>query len=349
MRPLIKSPTTNLSWQSDYRNALKNFREIKSFFNLDYDFKSHYTAFIPIAFAEKIKAAGEGSALWQQFIPVTEELNEKGKLDPIGDIDFSMSGGIIHRYNNRLLYTPTTNCPVICRYCFRKNELSENNDIFKTNLSKLAAYLKEHPEVNEVILTGGDPLVISNKKLDDIFHVLSELNISFVRIHTRTPIIIPSRIDTGLIEVFKKYQVHFQRINFVLHTNHTDEIDQEVEDALNRLRETSIKKLTQSVLLKGINDSSEALQELINKIISVDFTPYYLHHPDQARGAMHFHMPLEEGRKVYAKLRKNLSGWALPSYVIDQTEGAGKQFAFNPESIKYSGKMLSKDGKLVSY
>ena len=119
--------------------------------------------------------------------------------------------------------------------------------------------------------------------------------------------------------------------------------------SLDKLRETSIKKLTQSVLLKGVNDSSDELVSLIKKIISADFTPYYLHHPDQAKGAMHFHLSLEEGRKIYSKLRDQLPGWAIPHYIIDQFEGQGKQLAFNPEKIEFSGKMLNKNGDLVSY
>lgn len=349
MQPLVKSPTTKLNWQSDYRNALKSFKEIKSFFGLNFDFHSPYTSFIPLDFAHKIKNSGVNSPLWKQFIPDQDELASDGKIDPIGDIKHSKENGIIHRYKNRLLYTPTANCPIICRYCFRKNELSEDNDIFKRNLGELKSYLSLHPEVEEVILTGGDPLILSNQKLEKIFEALSEIHIPFIRIHTRTPIIIPSRIDSGLITLFNKYQSKFQRINFVLHTNHADEIDPEVETALNRLRDCSVKKLTQSVLLKDVNNSHQELEKLIRKILSVDFTPYYLHHPDKVRGAMHFYLPLEQGREIYSKLRKNLSGWALPSYVIDQSEGEGKQFAFNPEQIKYSGKMLNKNGNLVPY
>lgn len=341
--------STQLSWQHEYRDALRSQSEISSFFNLKENLDLPFDAFIPVWFAKKILASGENSILWKQFIPNIHESDNSGKLDPIGDLKHSKSSGIIHRYKNRILYTPTNKCPIICRYCFRKNELSNDNDIFSANLIKLGEYLTENPEVEEVILTGGDPLILSNQKLDLILSFLNDHKIKYVRFHTRTPIILPSRIDDGLIFLLNKFSKLFVRINFVLHTNHSDELDFEVRAALNRLREAKVTKLTQSVLLKGVNDKSETLLDLFKNIVSVDFTPYYLHHPDKVRGAMHFYLSLEAGRKIYSTLHDVLPGWAIPKYVIDNDQGAGKQFAFNPESFQYSGKMLSKDGILTSY
>jgi lysine 2,3-aminomutase len=337
------------TYQNQYREALKSFKEIKSFFDLDYEFESHFDCFIPLHFAKKIKAAGPGSSLWKQFIPAPEELSDDGLLDPIGDIKNAKNGGIIHRYKNRILFTPTINCPVICRYCFRKNELSEANEIFKNQISELGSYLSSHPEVNEVILTGGDPLVLSDKKLKKIFDILKEQNIKFVRLHTRTPVILPSRIDEGFTSLMQEYSREFTKIIFVLHVNHSDEIDQEVFIALEKLRDLPIKRLTQSVLLKGVNNSVDTLINLIYKILDCDFTPYYLHHPDQVRGAMHFRLSLEEGREIYQYLRDQVPGWAIPHYIIDNSKGLGKQLAFNPERISFHGKMLDKNGVLQDY
>jgi lysine 2,3-aminomutase len=336
-------------YQDQFRDALKSFADIKSFFDLGYDFESKFNCVIPKSFANILKRAGPDSILWKQFIPTPDELPATGLIDPIGDIKNSKENGIIHRYKNRILFTPTINCPIICRYCFRKNELSESNEIFKNKLSELAKYLQDHPEVNEVILTGGDPLILNDNKLEQIFQVLLSQNIKFLRLHTRTPIIIPSRINKTFIQLLGRYENQFTKIIFVLHVNHADEVDKEVLEALERLKGLQIKKLTQSVLLKGINNDLESLIGLIYKVLDCDFTPYYLHHPDNVKGAMHFTISLEEGREIYQFLRDQVPGWALPHYIIDNAKGMGKQLAFNPERIKFSGKMLDKNGALQDY
>lgn len=348
MQQLAKSKN-KITWQDEFRNALKTYREIESFFNLDNPIKLNYSCFIPLSFAERIKNGGEKGVLWKQFIHQEQENAQDGKLDPTGDKQKAKGSGIIHRYNSRVLFTPTTNCPIICRYCFRKNQLSSQDEIFKHNLNGLIDYLVKNPEVNEVILTGGDPLVLSNAKLRTIFLELSNLKIKFLRIHTRTPIILPSRIDDGLIELFNEFSSKFTRIIFVLHANHEEEIDQNVSTALNKLRDCSIDKKTQTVLLKDVNNHEDILIKLFYKLIDCDFTPYYLHHPDRVKGAMHFYLSLPVGREIYLKLRDKLPGWAIPHYIIDHPNGEGKQLAFNPESLKFSGKMLNLKAQLTDY
>lgn len=337
------------NWQNQYRNSLKSYLDIEAFFSLPPSSLQKFSCLLPIHFANKIKEAGPDSALWKQFIHTQKELTPDGVLDPIGDKKHSKGSGIIHRYKSRILFTPTTNCPVICRYCFRKNELSNDDQIFKQSLESLTDYLINHKEVNEVILTGGDPLILSNSKLEKIFNLLCSLNIKFLRLHTRTPIILPKRIDQGLIDIFKKFELSFTKIVFVLHTNHIEELDADVCDSLNKLRETRIDKKTQSVLLNGVNNSAEDLLNLFNRLLDCDFTPYYLHHPDNVHGAKHFCLSLEEGRRIYLKLRQNIPGWAIPHYVIDHPEGHGKQLAFNPESIDFSGKLLNSETVLINY
>ena len=337
------------TWQQDYRHALRTIREVNSFFEIELPEDLQYDFLLPINLAKKILKEGMNSPRGIQFLPSSAEFANSGKLDPIGDKKNMIDGGIIHRYKNRILFTPTSNCPVICRYCFRKNELSHESNIFNSNLKKLSDYLLKAPEVNEVILTGGDPLVLSNSKLRTILETLYKSNIAYLRFHTRTPVILPNRIDEGLVSLLEEFQDKFTRINFVLHTNHADEIDKDVEKALLKLKTLRVKKLTQSVLLRGVNDNDKSLKDLFFKIVEVDFTPYYLHHPDQVKGGMHFYLPLEEGRRIYAKLRDELPGWAIPTYIIDNSEGRGKQFAFNPETFTYSGKMLNISGSFSEY
>ncbi|MBT4790436.1 MAG: KamA family radical SAM protein [Halobacteriovoraceae bacterium] len=340
--------TTNQNWQEDFKHALKSLDEVNHFFNINIQ-NHNYSTFIPLTFAHKIKRNGTNGPLWRQFIPHYLESDHNGKLDPIGDHIHAKGNGIIHRYSNRILYTPTTVCPITCRYCFRKNQLDTNDIIFKNNLAALRKYLLSHPQVEEVILTGGDPLILSNNKLEILLDTLSQLNLKYVRIHTRTPIILPKRIDQGLISLLDKYTTKFSRIIFTLHTNHQDEMDDEVFQALTKLNCLRIERKTQTVLLKGINDSSTKLLQLFNRILDVGFTPYYLHHPDQVKGAMHFYLPIETGRKIYLELRDKIPGWAIPHYVIDNSQGYGKQLLFNPESLSYSGKLLDKQGTLREY
>ncbi len=340
-----------LSWQEAYRASIKNIADLESAletqFTLSKDFT--YPILIPQRILNKIKSEGFDSPIGQQFLPHKIEENDEGVIDPIGDKKNSQGHGIIHRYKNRILFTPTTNCPVLCRYCFRKNELSNQDKIFSQNLRTLQYYLETHKEIEEVILTGGDPLMLPNKRLVDIACVLVKAKIPFLRIHTRTPVILPERIDDGFIGFLNEYRDKFVRLSLAVHCNHKSEIDDDVEMALKKISKTYINCLVQSVLLKNVNNHHETLISLFKKLISCGFTPYYLHHPDRAKGAMHFYLSIEEGRKIYSKIRPHLSGWAIPQYIIDHPSGHGKQFAFNPEQISFSGKLLNSNYDQINY
>ena len=346
----MTSSSLNNNWTEQLRTALKSPQETAAFFNLASNhFPLEYKSFLPLEFAYRIKKHGPDSPLWKQFIPSEVEKFDEGMIDPIGDKNFAKSGGVIHRYKNRILFTPTPNCPVSCRYCFRKNGLNNNDEIFKRNLSFLKEYLAENSQIDEVILTGGDPLMLSNIQLKKVIESIIGTQIKFLRFHTRMPIIIPQRIDKGFIELLNFCNSYFVKTIFVLHANHISEFNNEVQNSLEKLAASKADCLTQSVLLKNVNNKTQDLIELFNKIVSLGFRPYYLHHPDQVKGAMHFYLSLEEGRLIYNQLRDQLSGWMLPHYVVDLPQGRGKQLAFNPESIKFSGNILDRMGQNCSY
>ena len=336
------------NWRDSFRDAFKSSRELFHFLDLQEKFNdSSYPVFVPKRLAVNIKTQGKDSPLWRQFVPSNEEFSESevsGLYDPIGDEIHSKDNGIIHRYKNRLLFSPTTVCPVNCRYCFRKNELAQSDEVLKGKLSALVTYLDSHPEVQEVILTGGDPLIASNKKLKEIFQAL-EGRVPFVRIHTRTPMVLPERIDEGLLELFRWTSQSFTIFSIAIHANHKDEFDKFVTDKIKMLKQTGAQLLSQSVLLKGVNDSVKDLTDLYLRFASLDIRPYYLHHPDRVKGAMNFYIPLEVGRAIYMKLRDELPGWAIPHYIIDPENGQGKTLAYNPESIKFGGQLLDKFGQ----
>ncbi|MAZ46942.1 MAG: lysine 2,3-aminomutase [Halobacteriovoraceae bacterium] len=272
----------------------------------------------------------KSDALKRQFEFSPQELEVPGgNPDPIGDELKSQGGGIIHRYQNRILFTPTQACPINCRYCFRKNELNQGHKFLSPSLKRLKKYLSEHPEVDEVILTGGDPLILSDSKIKEILDTCLQSHIKYVRFHTRTPIAIPERLDQSFLELIRNYESKFKRIFFVLHTNHVDELTQPVLNKIKNLQNFNISLLTQTVLLKDVNDQPQALKELFELLVETGFTPYYLHHPDKVKGAMHFYLSEEEGMQIYKELRKICSGWAIPHYIVDSPHAYGKKLVIN--------------------
>jgi lysine 2,3-aminomutase len=336
-----------MSWQEEFRDALKTPEDLNAFFNFTFP-KVHYPLFIPKHFASIIKAHGVDSPLGRQFLPHESENADSGLYDPIGDKIHSKGNQLIHRYHNRVLFTPTTVCPVLCRYCFRKNELAQKDEVFNQNYIETTKYLREQTEINEVIFTGGDPLVLSNEKLAGFIQDFSEIeNIKYLRFHTRTPVILPSRIDDGFLEIMTSAKHLFKRSMIMIHINHVDEISTEFISAIKRLTDAGIELYSQTVLLKNVNDTTEALSNLFTSLNDLRIIPYYLHHPDEAMGAMHFTLTLEEGRRIVHPLHNLLPGWALPQYVIDIPGGEGKIPAMNPESFSFSGSLLNRHGELI--
>jgi lysine 2,3-aminomutase len=334
-----------MNWQTDFKEALRTNADLEAFFQSEFP-KTQYPIFIPKSFAQKIKNHGLDSPLGKQFLPHIEEVeNRTGRYDPIGDKTHSKGNQLIHRYHNRVLFTPTTICPVLCRYCFRKNELAEKDEVFNQNFVEAKNYLRANPEINEVIFTGGDPLILSNEKLAGFIQDFSEIeSLKYIRFHSRTPVILPSRIDEGFLAVMTSAAQIFKRSMLMIHINHTNELDAEVIAAIELLTNAGIEVFSQTVLLKGVNDKTETLAELFTSLADIKVKPYYLHHPDEALGAMHFHMSLEAGRRIVQPLHDLIPGWALPEYVIDIPGGEGKIPALNPESFTFSGTLLNRRG-----
>ena len=342
-------------WKEEFRNSIKSSRELNHFFEghkESFKLSKTYPLFLPEAYAKKIKSIK--GPLGKQFLPDKieddEKIQNKGLIDPIGDQNFQKVPQLIHRYKNRVLFTPTTKCPIICRYCFRKNELNQKLSLFKPKFNEVIKYLLQHKEVEEVIFTGGDPLVLSDGQIQEYLEKFAKLNsIKYIRFHTRTPVILPSRITPNFCDMIKKATDYFKKVSVAIHSNHREEINPEVEEAIIKLKETKATLLSQTVLLKGVNDNPEALKNLFLKLAELDVQPYYLHHPDRTKGAMHFYLSIENGRKIYAKLRNIIPGWAIPQYVVDIPGGEGKISAFNPEKYEFSGQLINKQGKPIKY
>lgn len=254
----------------------------------------------------------------QELIVLADELD-----DPIGDKPHTPVAGIVHRYKDRVLFKVTNTCAVYCRYCFRKEMVGQNAEHLSMDQQANALeYIKSHPEIWEVILTGGDPLVLSSRRLEGILNALDKIDhVKTIRIHSRVPIAQPLLINDTHLSVFEKMQ---KSIVLVLHVNHRKEINADVQGLMKKLHRSGCSLLSQSVLLKGVNDSKSSLEELFRTLIGVHVKPYYIHHLDRAKGTHHFRVSLAQGMQIMKDLHKDLSGICLPQYVIDIPGGYGK-------------------------
>jgi lysine 2,3-aminomutase len=242
--------------------------------------------------------------------------------DPIGDDALSPVKGVVHRYPDRALLKPLLICPVYCRFCFRREHVGPDGGVLTdAELQAAFAWFAAHPAVTEVILTGGDPLMLSPRRLGAIVAALSAMpHIQTIRIHTRVPTADPERLTNELAATMETDR----SLWLVVHANHAREFTPAAGQALRRVRAMGIPVLGQSVLLRGVNDSPEALEALFRAMIAVRMKPYYLHQLDPAPGTARFHVPIEEGRALLESLRGRVTGLAWPTYVLDIPGGFGK-------------------------
>lgn len=257
----------------------------------------------------------QNDPLAMQFIPNELEYASDGKIDPLEEHAL-INDGILQKYKHRVLITTTGACAVHCRYCFRRHFPYEENSILKS-LDKLTKFLIENTDINEIIFSGGDPLMLKNHHIAKIIEVLQSINhIQIIRFHTRIPTVQPERIDDGFLEIIKKHN-RFKWV-VVTHINHPKEINRENQKAIHRLRTHGITMLNQSVLLKGVNNSCETLRTLSLELFNTGILPYYLHQLDLVKGAMHFFVPVEEGKRIIKSLQTKLPGYLVPKYVQEQ-------------------------------
>lgn len=266
----------------------------------------------------------QSAAIARQYVPSTDELNitPEELSDPIGDEVHTPIKGITHRYADRVLLKPTHTCAVYCRFCFRRETVGQAEGTLTAAETKAALqYITDHDQIWEVILSGGDPLVLSDRRLANLAQNLAGIDhVQVLRLHTRGPVVEPSRITPELIAALKTRLATY----IVIHINHADELTPDVKRALALLADNGIPLLSQSVLLRGVNDSVEALTNLMRGLVANRVKPYYLHQTDLAKGTSHFRVPLAEGQELLRQLRGDLSGIAQPTYVLEVPGGFGK-------------------------
>lgn len=288
---------------------------------------AQYSVAIPAGIARLIDPADPDDPIARQFVPDTAELSvaEDELEDPIGDGAHSPVRGLVHRYPDRVLLMPTLSCPVYCRYCFRRDRVGRAADAPTVDDLEMAfAYIENDPGIREAILTGGDPLSLSAARLRRILDRLNSIpHLNNIRIHTRVPVAMPERVTDELIAALQSDIP----VWMALHCNHARELTDDVAAACAKLVRGGVPLLSQSVLLRGVNDDVETLTDLFRRLVRLGVKPYYLHHPDRARGTARFRVSLAEGRALVAALRGNISGLCQPTYVVDIPGGFGKTVA----------------------
>ena len=290
--------------------------------------------------ADLIDAADPLDPIARQFVPDARELQQspQDRADPIGDDAFSPVEGIVHRYPDRVLLKIVNACAVYCRFCFRREMVGPGRGgLSAAALAAALAYIRAHPQIWEVILSGGDPLVLSARRLKDVVASLAAIDhVKVIRVHTRVPAVAPERISTALVRALRARE---KATFVVLHVNHPRELTKQARAACARFIDAGIPMLSQSVLLRGVNDDVETLGLLMRSLVESRIKPYYLHHADLAPGTAHLRTTIAEGQVLMRGLRGRYSGLCQPAYVLDIPDGHGKS-PIGPNYLTEGGTLI---------
>ncbi|MDW7679578.1 MAG: KamA family radical SAM protein [bacterium] len=324
-----------LQWIKQEKNAIRTVSELQEYINLSKKELSRleevcqtFQMKITPYYMDLIDKDDPNDPLKLLAIPNIKELNiKKGELDdPIGDTNEALGNqpekALTHRYPDRVLLYPTPECGGYCRHCFRRRLAGKKEfQLSEKQMDTALKYIDDHKEIREVIFTGGDPLMLSDKRIDSILAAIHQMeHIVTIRIHTRMPVWNPYRLTDKLVSILKKYQPLW----LVSHFNHPRELSETAVEHLNRLTDNGIPLLNQAVLLKGINDSVEIQRDLNWALIKARVKPYYLHQLDKARGISHFRVSIRKGMGMLRDLRGSIPGYAIPHYILDIPGGYGK-------------------------
>ena len=321
----------SLSWQEQLANAIRHPDELLKYVGLSpesigYSEKmiQQFAVRIPHVFADRIKKNDPKDPILRQVFPFLDEetINDAYIDDPLAENEVQPVQGLLHKYEGRVLSITTGACAIHCRYCFRRHfpyqEASSTGKHWQNSLE----LIKDDKTIHEVILSGGDPLSLSDRRLFEMIQAINEINhIKRIRFHTRIPVVLPDRLSEGLL---KRLSVFNKTIVFVLHINHANEIDDAVAHNIDLLRRFNITLLNQSVLLKGVNDNIDVLINLSEKLIDNQVVPYYLHLLDPVSGASHYDVDIKQAKLLINKMHSSLSGYMIPRLVKEEIGAKGK-------------------------
>ncbi|MGM0439822.1 MAG: KamA family radical SAM protein [Chlamydiota bacterium] len=305
------------TWQEILKNNITSWQELAKLGALtarqlsEISTNSNFPLNIPRRLALKIVPDKDDDPILRQFIPSKDEerLRQDFYSDPLQEESFQATPLLLHKYQGRALILATPCCAMHCRYCFRRH----CSPLFRKDFDEEIQYLAKNTSISEVILSGGDPLMLSNQKLEALLHNLALIpHLQRIRLHSRMPIGIPERIDHNLLEILSNLP---QQVWMVIHCNHPQELDDDILDALQSLQRAGIPTLNQSVLLKDINDNPQTLAKLHESLINRGILPYYLHQLDRTQGAAHFEVNIKRGLEIIADLQRTSPGYSIPRYV----------------------------------
>jgi EF-P beta-lysylation protein EpmB len=330
MIPRILSPEQRPVWQTLLAQAVKSTDELLNILQIDpgqlktRPLDGNFPLRVPRAFVQRMHKGDCRDPLLLQVLPVQEEAqNRAGFLrDPLEELGTMPVPGLLHKYRGRALLTVTGACAIHCRYCFRRHfpytDANPGTDHWQQSLQ----YIKQHPDITELILSGGDPLTLTDARLQSLTGQLATIDhLRTLRIHSRLPVVLPERIDEGLLSWLASQHL---KVVMVIHCNHPNEIDAGVIEAMNRLSRAGVILLNQSVLLRNINDSVATLISLSERLFSAGVLPYYLHQLDKVQGAAHFEVDTATARKLVTGVSASLPGYLVPRLVQEIPGMSGK-------------------------
>ncbi len=325
LEPAAGRPSEIPTWQQSFAAAIRSPQELWNRLGLPDDLLPAATeaargfpVMVPESYLARIQPGDVNDPLLRQVLPLGDELlDSQGYADdPVGDQFARTAPGLLQKYRGRALLVLTGTCAVHCRYCFRRHYLYDGEPKRPADWAPALQAIAADPSLHEVLLSGGDPLVLTDRRLRDLIGELERIpHLRRIRIHSRLPIVLPNRVTSELLDTLLSSRL---TPIMVVHANHPREIVGECSDALRALVRGGLMTLNQAVLLRGINDSVESLQELCERLIDLGVVPYYLHQLDRVRGAAHFAVDEVTGKSLIAELRRRLPGYAIPQYVREE-------------------------------
>jgi len=322
-------------WPEAMRRAIRSSAELRSMLSLPPPAaeiaaaERDFPTFVPLEYLSRIRLGDPHDPLLLQVLPVADEVRSTAGFvsDPVGDTGARVASQLLQKYHGRALVITTGVCGVHCRYCFRRQfdysptaaASQSNGDLAENSWDQAISHLQADPTIDEVILSGGDPLTLSDARLDRLVSAVEAIeHVKRLRIHSRMPIVIPQRVTAQWVMRLQQSRLATW---MVIHCNHAQEIDNAVSEAIARLVDSGIPVLNQAVLLAGVNDDATSLATLCRELVNRRVQPYYLHQLDRVAGAAHFEVPVEKGRSLMTAIRAMLPGYAVPTYVTE-IEGA---------------------------
>ncbi len=344
---IIQPTTASIRWQTEMAAAFSDLNELLVWLEID-QFSSQdpvlsaslaasadFPLRVPKDYAERIEKGNPRDPLLLQVLPTATELDLTPGFvnDPVDDLGAEQDHGLLRKYAGRALLITTGACAIHCRYCFRRNYPYQNAQISSSDPSATIAYIKENTTINEVILSGGDPLSLSDRKLAPLMEQLDNIpHIQRLRLHTRTPVVLPNRIDQPFINWISHIKTP---VTVVIHCNHPNELSDLVVAKLKSIRDCGVQLLNQAVLLHRVNDNALTLIKLSEQLFAAGVLPYYLHMLDPVRGAAHFDVTEDAALKIMAQLQQNLSGYLVPK-LVREVIGANAKIAVSENSVLLS-------------